>query len=76
MTELEQIISQIVGEAELKSKTEIGEGRHGSSKGEPIEYTVWHNPYYCEWTTKEMALRGYVFLKLLPIIDKVIAENE
>ena len=76
MTELEQILSQMVEGAELESKNVIGEGYHGSSRGDAIPYTVWYDPFYREWTTKEMALRGYIFLKLVPIIRKCIKENE
>ena len=76
MTDAEQIISQIVSEAELESKTVIGVGYHGSCKGDEIVYTVWYDPKNLIWTTKPEALKGHIFLKLSPIIRKVIKEHE
>ena len=76
MTELERIISELVKTAELQSENRIGDGYHGSSKGETIPYTVWYEPYYRKWTTKEIAMRGYLISKLMPIINKCIKENE
>jgi hypothetical protein len=44
-----------------RTKTENGYGYHGSSKGDEITYTLYFDVYSGNWTTKNMAFRGFVF---------------
>lgn len=51
-----------------KTKKETGYGYHGSSKGDEIEYTLYFDEYNSNWTTKDMAFRGFVFKKISQLI--------
>lgn len=50
-------------------KTVSGEGYHGSSKGDIMEYHVYFDVYNLDWTTKKRAFKGYVFKKLFDNIN-------
>lgn len=66
---LKEYIQQIVDSAVLKTKVvTMYTPNHGSSTGEPVEVTYYWDEYECEWTTKEFALKGYVFNQIEPLI--------
>lgn len=71
MVDLEKIISEMTNDVEFRTKTVIGTVIHGSSKGEPYEYTLYYNTYGCEWTSKEEAIRSHILSKITPIIHKL-----
>lgn len=47
-------------------KTRLIDGKliHGSKSGDEINFTQFFDEYTCEWTTKEVAFRGYIILAI------------
>jgi hypothetical protein len=74
--DLEATILEILKNVVLESKTKKGFGYHGSLKSEEIPYTVYWDPFYRNWASKDAALKGHILNELIPIISKVIKENE
>lgn len=66
---LKEIIDELKLKWVPKTKPQVGYGYHGSNKGDEIEFTLYFDEYRCEWTTKDIAFKGYVFSYINKFIE-------
>jgi hypothetical protein len=66
-----RLLLELKKEWEPKTKTKIGYGYHGSSKGDKIEYVVYFDDYKNNWTTKSIAFEGFVFKRISEFLNDV-----
>lgn len=64
--------AELLMNVKLPEKPEQGIGRHGSSKGDIIEFTLYFDAYHNTWTTEQIALRGYILEHIMPVIKEVV----
>jgi len=74
--EIEEFISGMLPEIKLKEKKESGCGYHGSSKDEIRSYTLYWDEYTLNWTTRELAIKGYIFSRISGVINNVIRDEK
>lgn len=53
-----------------KTKQFTGMHYHGSKSGDEETVTLYFDEYSLEWTTEEMAFRGYLFNKVKEVLNK------
>lgn len=71
----EELIAEILKNAKLKEQN-----RTCVIDGVESEYVMYYDEYCNTWTSKSLALRGYVFSKLSPtiygIINDILGDGE
>ena len=72
MEELEKILLEMIKNIELKSEIHHN---YDPYKDEWTDDKYYYDPYQSGFTVKSFAIQGHIFNKLIPIINKVLKEN-
>lgn len=66
---LSDYVAEMKSDWKPKSKIFTGHHRHGSKSGDEEKVELFYDEYRHEWTTRDIAFKGYVFKKISDLLN-------